>query len=303
MFPKSLLLIINKTSKIINKTSKPQPELYLDFHFNFSPGPIFLLDQFPTILSPRCIQVVNLDNPRSWKLAPLRTAQTEPRLFVVLSADSVTAQHLTAATRLFQGTAAPTTSIKGSPWSAFHSTEPLTNGQAAPAQKGPWHQLMDNWVITPYKPGIAFHCRAWLLSQGTVVLPLQGMDLMINRLSSSLTTAVLIMILSFLWGSLSTSQTVIKASSPGAYLGKSWTLTQGREKLRAHSSFEDDSLQPSHFTAAGPASSHTGLHALYQLTAPDSTVKTDLGGLRPLSRAWFPHSFVCSHCGPCIGSC
>lgn len=49
--------------------------------------------------------------------------------------------------------------------------------------------------------------------------------------------------------------------------------------------------------AAGPASSHAGLHALYQLTAQDSTIKTDLGGLRFLSRAQFPHSFVCSHCG------
>lgn len=128
VFPKFLLLIINKTSK-------PQPELYLDFQIFTS---VFLLDQFPTNLSPPCIQVVSLDNPgRSWKLAPLVTAQIQPGFFVVLIADSVTAQRLTAAMRLFQGTAAPTTSIKGSPWSAFNSTEPLTHGQAAPAQKGP----------------------------------------------------------------------------------------------------------------------------------------------------------------------
>lgn len=58
MFPKLLLLVINKTSK-------PQPELYLDFQIFTS---VFLLDQFSTILSPHCIQVVNLDSPRSWKL-------------------------------------------------------------------------------------------------------------------------------------------------------------------------------------------------------------------------------------------
>lgn len=147
---------------IIDKTSKTQSELYLDFRIFTS---VFVLDPFPTTLSPHCIQVVNLDNPRSWKLAPLTTAQIQPRFFVSWLL-TLTAQHLAAARRLFQGTAAPTTSIEGSSWSGFTSAEPLTHGLAAPAQKGPWPQLMDNWVITPYQPGIAWHCRAWPLSQG-----------------------------------------------------------------------------------------------------------------------------------------
>lgn len=205
--------------------------------------------------------------------------------------------------RLFQGTAAPTTSIKGSPWSAFYSTEPLTSGWAAPAQKGPWHQLMDNWVITAYKPGMALHCRAFLLSQGTVVLPLQGMDLMINRLSSSLTTAVLIMIPSLLWGSLSTAQTVIKESSQGTKLGNSWTLTQGREKLRAHSSFEDGSLQPSYFTCSW--SSLISCRSACSLPAhsPWQHCKNWFGWAQAFKQSPIPSLFVCSHSGPRIGSC
>lgn len=170
MFPKLLLLVINKTSK-------PQPELYLDFQIFTS---VFLLDQFSTILSPHCIQVVNLDSPRSWRLKYSKGFLLSWLLTLWLPST------LLLLTRLFQGTAAPTTSIKGSPWSAFNSTEPLTHGRAAAAQKGPWHQLMDNWVSTPYKRGIAFRCSTWPLSQGTVILPSQGMDLMINRLSSSL---------------------------------------------------------------------------------------------------------------------